>query len=40
MMQTVMLNFTLNVSFQLFLQVNTVKVLVIIDSCVTDSELV
>ena len=35
-----MLNFTLNVSFQHFFQVNTVKVLVIIDSCVTDSELV
>ena len=40
-MQTVMLNdFTLNVSFQHFFQVNTVKVPVIIDSCVTDSELV
>lgn len=34
------LNFTVNVSVQHFFQVNTVKVPVIIDSCVTDSELV
>ena len=33
-------NFPLKVSFQHFFQVNTVKVPVIIDSCVTDSELV
>ena len=33
-------NFTLKVSFQHFFQVNTVKVPVIIDNCVTDSELV